>query len=261
MYCTTLYLHKQIIVFIRRSLSLFLFVSLLLYPLSVPQEQEVWHEDLVSWRARGRPRRRCRRVRVRRIHFLKRRGMVLLCRLGLMAVLLVRSGWLERQPLSWVVLSLPVVEALLCVLPLYWPRALKVRAYPHLVRGTHHLYRLALMALVSAVLAPQGSVGELWLTGSCVKMADGAWARGGIMEDDTWRLEMKGHFILTYKPRNFFEERILLVLMRRFRTSQSTPGHPFLRQEWHLSCTAKYRAGRMVWHPSGVDQPLAELCA
>jgi len=100
MYCTTLYLHKQIIVFVRRSLSLLLFVSLLLYPFSVTQEQEVWHEDLVPWRARGLPRRRRRRAGVSRLHFLKRRGMVLFCRLGLMAVLLVWSGWPQQQPLS-----------------------------------------------------------------------------------------------------------------------------------------------------------------
>jgi len=240
MYCTTLYLHKQIIVFTRRSLCLLLFVSLLLYPLSATQEQEVWHEDLVLWPARGWPRRRCRRAKVSRIHFLKRRGMVLLCRLGLMAVLLVRSGWPQRQPLRWVVLSLPLMDALLCVLPLYWPRALKVRAYPHLVRGTHQLYRLALMALFSAVLSPQGSVGGLWLMGGGIKMADGAWAGGEIMEDGTWRLEMEGHFIpstssghrFTWKPRNFFEEHLLLVLMRQWRTPESTPKHPFLRQEW-----------------------------
>jgi len=232
MYCTTLYLHKQIIVFIRRSLCLLLFVSLLLYPLSVTQEQEVWHEDLVLWRARGWPRRRCRRARVRRLHFLKRRGMVLLCRLGLMAVLLVRSGWPQRQPLRWVVLSLPLMDALLSVLPLYWPRTLKVRAYPHLVRGIHQLYRLALMTLVSAVLSPQGSVGGLWMMGGGIKMADGGWAGGEIMEDGTWRLEMEGHFIFTWKPSGFFEEHLLLVLMRQWHTPESTPRHPFLRQEW-----------------------------
>ena len=47
MYCTTLYLHKQIIVFIRRSLSLLVLVSLLLYPLSVSQEREVWHDGVI----------------------------------------------------------------------------------------------------------------------------------------------------------------------------------------------------------------------
>jgi transposase-like protein len=88
------------------------------------------------------------------------------------------------------------------------------------------------MVLVSVGLSLQGSVGGLWLMGGCVKMADGAWARGEVMEDGTWRLEMEGPFILTYKPRNSFEERILLVLMRRWRTSQSPPGHSFLRQEW-----------------------------
>ena len=156
----------------------------------------------------------------------------MLCRLGLVTILLVWSGWWPRQPLSWVVLSLPVVDALLSVLPLYWPCALKVRAYPYLVRGIHHLYRLALMALFSAGLSSPRGVGGLWMMGGCVKMADGAWARGGIMEDGRWRLEMEGHFVLTYKPRSFFEKRILLVLMRRLRTSQSTPGRPFLRQEW-----------------------------
>ncbi len=77
----------------------------------------------------------------------------MLFRLDLMAVLLMQSGWWPRQPLSWVVLSPPLADALLCVLPLYWPRALKVRAYPHLVGGTHHLYRLTLMALFSVGLS------------------------------------------------------------------------------------------------------------
>jgi hypothetical protein len=68
MYCITLHLHKQIIVIIYRSLFLLLFVSLLLYPFSLAQEQEVWHENLVPWRAGGRVRRRCRRTRVSGLH-------------------------------------------------------------------------------------------------------------------------------------------------------------------------------------------------
>ena len=43
---------------------------------------------------------------------------------------------------------------------------------------------------------------------------------------------MEGHFILTYKPRNFFERRVLLILLRQVRTPQSTAKRPFLRQEW-----------------------------
>jgi len=158
--------------------------------------------------------------------------MVLLCRQSLMAALLIWSDWTQRQPLSWALLSLPLADTLLCVLPLYWPRVLKVRVYPHLVRGTHRLYRLALIALVSAVLSPQGSIGGLWMVGSCIKKADGAWARGEIMEDGAWRLEMEGHFIFTWKPCGFFEEHLLLVLMRQWRTPESTANRPFLRQEW-----------------------------
>ena len=43
---------------------------------------------------------------------------------------------------------------------------------------------------------------------------------------------MEGHFIFTWKPRNFFEERILLIFFRQFRTPQSSAKRPFLRQEW-----------------------------
>jgi transposase-like protein len=163
------------------------------------------------------------------------------------------------ESLSWALLSLPLAEALLCVLPLYWPRALKGRAYPHLVRGTHQLYRLALIALVSAVLSPQGGIGGLWMMGGCIKMADGAWARGEIMKDGTRRLEMKGHFILTFKPRDFFEERILLVLMRRLRTSQSTPGHPFLRQEWLAEWFGTYQELISRWEGYAREGGLQKL--
>jgi hypothetical protein len=237
MYCTTLFFQKRIY----GCLSFLLVVSLLFQALplarsgysSLTQEREMWDEALMSWLRRKWSRYRYHRhTLVGRSHFLKRRGVVLPCRLGLMAMLLVRSGWAQRQLLSWAVLSLPLVDALLSVLPLYWPRVLKVRAYPHLVRGVHQLYRLALMALLSAGLSSPGSVGGLWMMGGCIKMADGAWARGEIMEDGTWRLEMKGHFILTYKPCGFFEERVLLVLLRQLRTPESTAKRPFLRQEW-----------------------------
>jgi transposase-like protein len=131
-----------------------------------------------------------------------------------------------------VLLSLPLADALLSLLPLFWPRVLKGRIYPWLVRGMRDLYLLALMVLFSeGLLRPRENHWSL-LVGGCVKMADGAWVRGEIEEDGTWRLEMEGHFIFTWKPKGFFEERILLVLLRQLRTPQSTPQRPFLRQEW-----------------------------
>ena len=149
-----------------------------------------------------------------------------------MSVLLVWSGWWREHPSSWGLLSVPLVDASLSLLPLYWPRALKVRMYPYLVRGTHELYRLALTILFVRGLLRQAELGMTLAIGRCVQRADGAWAYGEIEEDGTWRLEMEGRFILRWKPRNEFEKRILLVIFRQVRTPESTPKWPFLRQEW-----------------------------
>jgi hypothetical protein len=63
-------------------------------------------------------------------------------------------------------------------------------------------------------------------------MADGAQAQGWIDPDGTWRLQMEGSFDFSYQSQDEFEERALLVFFRQFRTPQSTPKRPFLRQEW-----------------------------
>ena len=229
MYCTTFHLQKRTVY---RCLSLLLLIGLLLQSLTPLQNREVWDEALLVW-PRRHWFRRCRRPGINCLDFLKRRGLVVLCRLGLMAVLLVWSGWWQCWPLSWALLSLPLADALLSFLSLLWPRLLKVRMYPYLVCGMHNLYLVALMVLFSqGLLRPRD--GHCWslLVGGCIRVADGAWARGEMEEDGTWCLEMEGHFIFTWKPRNFFEERILFFFFRQFRTPQSTPQRPFLRQEW-----------------------------
>ncbi|MEE8391008.1 MAG: hypothetical protein V3S14_09470 [Anaerolineae bacterium] len=132
--------------------------------------------------------------------------------------------------------SLPLADAFLSLPPLLWPGVSKIRAYRYLVRGARDLYRLTVVTLFCAGLfrflsSPRDAHWTL-LVGSCVRTADGAWAQGKIEEDGTWRLEMVGHFIFGYKPRNSFEERVLLFFFRQFRTPESTPQRPFLRQEW-----------------------------
>ena len=98
MHCTTLFFQKRIVY---RGLCLLILISLLVQLFHLPQEGVAWDRALVPWRRRRRVRRRYRRVAlVSRVRYVTRRGGVLLCRLGLMAVLLVRSGWLRRQPLS-----------------------------------------------------------------------------------------------------------------------------------------------------------------
>jgi len=238
-----------------RCLSLLLLASLLLYPFSPTQAQEVWHEELITWPRRRQSRRGCRRKMVRRYHFLGRWGLILLCRLGLMAALLLWSGWPQRHSLSWALLSLPLVDAVLFLLPLYRPGALEKEAYLPLARGIHEAYRLTLVVLFGQGVSlhaggkPRGlsGMGCPLMMGGCVKMADGAQARGEVLEDGTWCLEMEGHFTFTWKPRNFFEERILLVLFRQFRTPQSTAHRPFLRQEWLAEWFGTYQEWISRW--------------
>lgn len=238
MYCTTLHFEKRIIY---RCLFLILSIGLLLQSLAPLQSQEMWDETLLPpARSRRRIRRRRRRRRCRhsstRFAFLRRRGEVLLCRLGFVAVLLAWNGWPQRQPLAWALLSLPLANAFLSLLALLWPRVLKVRAFLYVVRWVQDLYCFTVVALFCAglfrSLPSAANTHCLLLVGGGIRTADGAWAQGEIEEDGVWRLEMKGHFILSYKPRNSFEERVLLMILRQIRTPQSTAKRPFLRQEW-----------------------------
>jgi uncharacterized membrane protein len=151
MYCTTLHLQKRMVY---GTLCLLLLIGLLLRSLSLVQEQEGWHEALVPCLRRKGVGRRSYHALVVRLALLKRRGAALFCRLSLMAVLLVWSGWPQRQPCSWALLSLPLANAIISLLPLYWPGVLKGQAYAHLIRGTDHLYRLVLVVLFS-----EGSMG------------------------------------------------------------------------------------------------------
>lgn len=247
MYCTTLHLHKRIIY---RCVSWLLLVGLLLYPFSPTQAHEVWHEALVTWPSRRWSR--CRqRIVVRWVVFLGRWSLILLCRLGLMAALLLWSGWPQRQCLSWALLSLPLADAILLLLPLVRPAVLKKGTYLPLARGLHEAYRLALVVLFGQGVSHHAwgqsrelsGIGCPLMMGSCMKIADGAQARGEVLEDGTWRLEMEGRFTFTWKPRNFFEERIVLVLLRQVRTPQSTTKQPFLRQQW----LAEWFGTRQEW--------------
>jgi bisphosphoglycerate-dependent phosphoglycerate mutase len=171
----------------------------------------------------------------------------MLWRMGFMTVLLVWSGWSEHWPWSWLLLSLPLTDALLSILPLYWPQVVKGRAYPDVVHGVHRLYGLTLGILFLSGLSGPGKGRTAWAMGGCVQRAEGAWAEGEIEEDGTWRLEMAGHFIVRWKPRNEFEQRVLLMLFRQIRTPESTPQRPFLRQEWLAEWFQTYQEWISRW--------------
>ena len=233
MYCTTLQLKKRSWY---RWLFLILSIGLLLQSLAPLQSQEMWDETLLPQARSSRQIRRRRRYNSTRLAFLMRRGEVLLCRLSFVAVLLAWNRWPQRQPLAWALLSLPLADAFLALLAWRWPRVLKARAFLYVVRRVQDLNYYTVRVLFCAglfrSLSSAANTHCSLLVGGCIRTADGAWAQGEIEEDGVWRLEMKGHFILSHKPRNSFEERVLLMIFRQIHTPQSTVKRPFLRQEW-----------------------------
>ena len=86
MYCTTFCLQKRAVY-----RCLLLLIGLLFQSFTPLQGREVWDEALPPW-PRGRWFRRRRRPSIHCLDFLKRQVWVLLCRLGLMAALLMWSG-------------------------------------------------------------------------------------------------------------------------------------------------------------------------
>jgi hypothetical protein len=105
MYCTGLHLQKRTVY---GCFVLMLLMGLLLQAFSPLPGQEVWDETLLCGLRSRRwvRRRRHGRYGIMGLSFLTRRGGVLLCRVGLVAVLLVWSGWPQRWPLAWALLSL-----------------------------------------------------------------------------------------------------------------------------------------------------------
>jgi hypothetical protein len=244
MNCTTLHLEKRVAY---RSLCFLLLVGLFVQACTPEQDHPIWDADLVIWVSKRRSRVCYRSAIASRLHMVKRRGVVMLCRMGFMSVLLVWSGWAQYWPKSWFLLSLPLTDALLSSLPLYWSQVLKVRAYRYAVRGIHRLYGLTLGILLLTGLSAQRKGNAAWAIGGCVQVADGAWANGEIEEDGTWHLEMEGHIIIRWKPRDEFERRVLLILFRQIRTPQSTPQRPFLRQEWLAEWFETYQEWISRW--------------
>jgi hypothetical protein len=98
MNCTTLHLEKRIGY---HGLCLVVLVGLLVQTCIPEQDRPVWDADLVIQVSKRRSGVRYRAAIAGRVQIVKRRGLVMLCRLGLMSVLLVWSGWGQYWPRSW----------------------------------------------------------------------------------------------------------------------------------------------------------------
>lgn len=232
MVSTPLALQKRTV---KRCLCLLLVLVLLFqWVLPVPAPHHAaWEESLVPWPSKRRPRRQ-RRYRAVCAAFLTRRVQVLLCRVTLVGAVLVWSGWWQRWSWSWALLAIPAVEAGLAVWPVWWPGLARRRGYLYLMRGVQQLYLVTLALLFSEGLTVREGGAAVWLlVGLSVQQADGAQAEGWIGDDGTWHLELTGdQFSFSYKPRDEFEARTLLMFFRQIRTPQSTAKVPLLRQTW-----------------------------
>ena len=200
----------------------------------------VWNERVGNWTRRRRPRsKRCCRQAVRSI--MKKRIGVLLCRTGLVAILLVWSGGVHQAGWYWGLLGIPVLEGGLPLLLLWCPGLAHRRSYWYVVGGMQRLY-VGLVWLLGGQgwlgyaregLPSQGpSVVQPMLVLAGLKIADEAQGEGWQEEDGTWHVELRGTFIIRYKPGDEFEKRVFLHFLRQIRSSYSKSERPFIRQTW-----------------------------
>ncbi len=209
-------------------LSMMMFHSGLCQPAS---SYAAWAEGLVPWSYRGKRRRRGRCQGFCQ-GLLRRRLWVLSCRVSLVAVLLLWSGWGQQQSESWLLLGLPIGMSVWPLLGVRWPAIGQRKSYVYLGGSIEEGYKLLLGVLVcQGLFDPEGLAGGwMFVLGPGLKLAEGCQAQGWQEADGTWRVELQGTFSISYRPQDEFEERVLLHFLRQIKALDSQ--HPFLRQTW-----------------------------
>lgn len=209
-------------------LSLVMFHSALAQPGS---SYAAWEERLAPWSERGRPRqrRRCQRLCQ---GLVRRRLWVLGCRLSLVAALLLWSGWGQHQRGSWLLLGLPILGSIWPLLGLSWPAIGQRKSYGYLGRMIEagYVVLVGVLGCQGLLEATGGPRAWQFMIGPGLKLAEGGQAQGWQEGDGTWRVELQGHFSISYRPHNEFEKRVLLHFLRQIKRPDSQ--RPFLRQTW-----------------------------
>jgi hypothetical protein len=150
----------------------------------------------------------------------------------LVAALRLWSGWGQQKSGSWLLLGVPILGSMWPLLGLRWPAIGQRKSYGYLGGIIEEGYVLLLGVLVcQGLLYPAGGTGGWQLViGPGLKMAEGGQAQGWQEADGTWRVELQGAFIISYRPHNEFEKRVLLHFLRQIKIPDSQ--RPFLRQTW-----------------------------
>lgn len=186
-----------------------------------------WDGAWLPERSAGWPRWRASRLgcwvwRTGRI--LQASSVRLVCRVGLVGVLIEGSGVSQHSWGVWLLMGLPMLEWGLSVMGVVWPKLLSQVWYREGVSDVGQLYRWSVLGLL--VLTAQhglrgcptglilGSVVSCEQDGSRVDLERVEEAAGQI----TYRVRMMGEFEYDVTPRDEFETRLLILDLRRLRT-------------------------------------------
>jgi transposase-like protein len=179
-------------------------------------------ESSAGWR-RWRPSRLgCWVWRTCRI--LQASSVRLVCRVGLVGVLLEGSGLSQHSWGAWLLVGWPLLEWGLSVMGRVWPKLLSQAWYREGLRDAHQMYWWSVLGLM--VLTAQHSLtgsAASWVMGGVVSCErDGSRVELERVEEDedqiTYRVRLEGEFEYTVRPRDEFETRLLILDLRRLRT-------------------------------------------
>ncbi len=222
-----------------------------------------WNERLGPWsRRRYSQANKAYRQAMRGI--IVKRSQVMICRLGLMAMFLLWSGWAQKQTWYWGLLAIVVVDVWFPQLGWMWPELSRKQSYQYMVSGVHQLYvgLLCLLwvegLLTFANISSNGGQGMFLLAGW--KEADGAQAKGKQEEDGTWRVELTGSFNIKFKPRNQYEQQAFLYFLRLISSSESNTERPFFRQTWLAKWFELRQENISQWERTIKEGGLLKLC-
>lgn len=208
-------------------LSLVLVVSLvcgLNFPLGATHGRDgVWWPEIGGGWPWLRPSRIGRWV-WRACRLVQASGLRLVCRVGLVAVLVEASGLPQHRPATWLLVGLPAMDWGLSLIGVLWPRLLSQAWYREGLNDMHQLYRWSVIGLLVLTAQRGSKMGPVGMVMGSVVTCERDGSRveiervEGVNGQVTYRIHQTGDFTQEVTPRDEFEKRQLILELRRLRT-------------------------------------------
>jgi transposase-like protein len=148
----------------------------------------------------------------------------LVCRVGLVMLLVEASGVSRQSPGAWGLAGLPVLEWGLSVSGLLWPKLLRQAWYREGVQDVHQMYWWSVVGLLLLTVQHGGSASPMGLAVGCVVTCERDGSQVELEAVDgpagltTYRIRLVGTFEQEVTPRDDFEKRLLILELERLRT-------------------------------------------